>query len=103
MHEQKRNRVRPLALLVNILDIERPEILHGDVAREMGQRIELGLRRAPVVPVGPARDETLHVCEWYAIVPPGVVEFVGESHLLELVLQQGEGIIGDGDLERLFG
>ena len=62
--------------LVHVMYAQPAEPVHRDGAREHGERVQLALMRAPVVPILPSASEPPDVCERYAVVPLGSVDFV---------------------------
>jgi hypothetical protein len=100
MYEQQGYSTPDVALLMHVVHVERAVAVDVDVAREHRQfRVERGLGRAPVVPTAPALNKPAHVHKRGAVVPLGALELVREARQRELLLQQLEFVICDGDDE----
>ena len=103
MDEEQRDGVLDLALLVHIMDTERPEPVDPDIARELRDPIQCLLGLAPVEALAPPIDEPLDVRERRAVRVPDVLQLVGEAREREIRAEELEGRVGDVQLERLFG
>ena len=73
MHEQQRDCVRTLALLVHIMDVESPMAFNLYVASEHGELVDLRFDLAPVKVVLPAGDKTLDIGERRAVIPASAI------------------------------
>lgn len=100
VNEQQWDRIFDPALLMQVVDLQRPMAIHLDAPSKHRKRIDIGFVLPPVIPLSPSRDETLDVCERNAIVPASPVELVGEASQVKLLLEGGE--VGVGNSERPF-
>ena len=102
MNEQQRDRVHDLASLVHVVHIQRAKPVYADIARELRELIDIFLVHAPVVPVAPACEKSLHVRERCAVLPTSLVELVREAREREAVAQLGKVGVGDRNFESLW-
>jgi hypothetical protein len=63
--------------LVHVMHAQLAEPVHRDGASEHGERIQLALVRAPVVPVLPPANEPPDICERHAVGPLGCLTSSG--------------------------
>ena len=90
MNEEQRNCVLRFTLLVYIMDVERAEPVHFDVAREHGYFVDGSLSLAPVKPFLPVGREAFDVGQRSTIVPASVVKLVREADEVELSAKEVE-------------
>ena len=72
---------------MHILHSQLAEPVHRNVAREHGERVQLALVSAPVIPVLPPVSEPPDVREWRAVGPLGCVDLVWQAGVVELALE----------------
>lgn len=101
MNEKQWNSPLNLTLLIDKVYIQRLKAVDLDLGTIVGQLVELGLLLSPVVALLPVFYEPLDVCERGAVVPSGVVEFIGEGGGRELLGEGGELLVGYRDGIRL--
>jgi hypothetical protein len=102
MKKKERYRALHIALLMDIMNIQRPEPFDLDVAREPRELVEFALVGAPVVAVLPLVDQTFQVGERDAVVPAGIVYFIRKAGLRKLAAKEGKSIIWYRNLEGAF-
>ncbi len=76
MDEQQQDGTLGCTPLLYIMHIQFAEPVHRDGAREHGERVQLTLMRAPVIPELPPADEPPDVCKRRTIGPLGGVDLV---------------------------
>lgn len=103
MQEQQRYRILHRALLVDIVDVQRPMPVDLDIPRELRDLVDARLRRAPVEALPPPCEQPLHVREGRAVLPPRVLQLIRPTSEVELLVEELEVGVGHSDLERLFG
>jgi hypothetical protein len=80
-------------------DVEEVDRLSVDLGRELGEPVELGLLRSPVVAGSPIRDQLLQVADRHAGGPVDAGELDGPPGPVEPVLQVVEVGLGNLDPE----
>ena len=79
MNKEQRNRSSDVALLVNVVDIERPKPFDIDVPSELWKLVDLFLALAPIEPVLPSSNKPFDVCQRYTVIPVRALELVREA------------------------
>ena len=100
--EEKWNSIVDLALLMNIVDVERSKAVDLDITGKHGKLVDLSLHFPPVKPLPPVRYEAFHVGEGNTVVPPCVVNLVWKPDEVKLLTQKTEVCIRDRQDEGLL-
>ena len=102
VNKQQRNRPSDVALLVNVVDIERPKPFDIDVTGEHRQRVQGIFRLAPVEAILPVFHKPLDMRERNTVVPTCAFELIWETGKLQLLLEEVKFRVWDRDGERPF-
>lgn len=84
MAEEQRNSAFHATLLVDEMDIQWFEAVDLDCCFEIGQPVELGFLRPPVIFILPVRCQAFDLGQWGSIVPAGFVELVRKRSSVNL-------------------
>ncbi len=88
-------------LLVQEVDFQSLEAGDLDAGSEVRQFIQLLLGSTPVKGIFPVSSQALQISEGSAVVPSGVVEFIGKASEREASFEVGEVSVWDRDGEGL--
>lgn len=72
-----------VALLMHIMDIEGLEAVDGNGGSVIGELVQLRLLLPPVEAVLPVVRQSLHIRKRSSVIPPRVVQLVGEIGVVE--------------------
>ena len=91
MRKEERNGSFDWAFLVDKVDLQRLEIGSGlDVGGKLGQLVDLGFSRSPVILVFPIRSQALNVFQRGSIGIACTVELIWEADNGEFLMERRE-------------
>ncbi len=95
MGEEKGDSFFDLAFLVHRMNIHRLEAVSLDSGLEVWQLVQFGLLGSPAEIVLPVCRQSFHVCQWGAIIPAGLIKFVGEDGGFKLLFEESDVVLRD--------
>lgn len=95
MGEEKGDSFFDMAFLVHKMNIHRLEAVGLDSGLEVWQLVQLGFLGSPAEVVLPVGRQSFHICQWGAIIPAGLIEFVGEDGSFEFLFEETDVVVGD--------
>lgn len=102
MREDQGNGVGDVALLVNVVNVQRSKPLNVDIASEHRKLVDFRFCLVPVKAVPPVRGEALNVGKRGTIIPACAFKLVGKADQIELLAEKVELRLGHRELEGLL-